>query len=298
VNWTYLPSPIPQKSWGETYNNARVRDYNARIRSEFAKAVEWNIIKLKDVDQTTSSRYAVVFTEPLHLADILGGFDMQLHASKPNLGEVQRVGAELRRMLDEGLVQEATKDIFGSIHEDMAKENFIRSPQLITRVREEIGKYETIQAKVIELEKVLTQFQGEEKLQDQFIEAFYTGTICKRGALYVYDRDAEEEAWEPFANLMKSRDFVEFEIFEQFRQLDEKNRSMLMRKASRRSSEMTASEDIAPLLSKLEELYEVFLDARDRLEYEKIELANGEEAYQFYKQMTTKLHAIRRKLKS
>lgn len=298
VNWTYLPSPIPQKSWGDTYSNSRVRDYNARIRSEFTRAVELNIVKLKDVDQTTSNRYAVVFTKPLHLADVLGGYDMQLHASKPNLGEVQRARAELRRMLDEGLVQESTKDIFGSINEEMAQENLIRSPQLITRVREEIAKYEAILAKVTELEKVLSQFQGEEKLQDQFIEAFYTGTICKKGALYVYDRDAEEEAWEPFANLMKSQDFVEFEIFEQFRQLDEKNRSILMRKASRRSTEMTASEDITPLLSKLEELYEVFLDARDRLEYEKIELANGEEAYQFYKQMTSKLYAIRRKLKS
>ena len=33
----------------------------------------------------------------------------------------------------------------------------------------------------------------------------------KKGALYVYDRDPEEEAWEPFANLMKSQNYVEYD---------------------------------------------------------------------------------------
>ncbi|MNT59350.1 hypothetical protein D3C72_1968540 [compost metagenome] len=96
---------------------------------------------------------------------------------------------------------------------------------------------------------------------------------------------------------MKSRNFAEFEVYGSFRALDEKNRSTLLRKASRRDAELTASEDITPLLTKLDELYEAFLDARDRLEYERVELANGEEAYQFYKQMTTKLSDIRRRLK-
>lgn len=297
-NWTYLPSPIPEKSWGETYANARVQAYNARIRSEFDQALTLKVIVEKNVDQTTSNRYGVIFTQPLHLADLLGGYDMQLNSAKPNLGEVKRALIELKRLLAEGIAQESSKDIFGSINEELAKENLIRSPQLIVRVREELAKYEAIREKAAELEQLLGVHQGEEKLQDQFIEAMYTGTICKKGALYVYDRDAEEEAWEPFANLMKSRDFVEFEVFEHFRKLDEKSRNTLLRKSSRRDAELTASEDIEPLLSKLEELYGAFLDARDRLEYEKIELANGEDAYQFYKQMTSKLNAIRRKLKS
>ncbi|MNN29349.1 hypothetical protein D3C81_1429480 [compost metagenome] len=173
----------------------------------------------------------------------------------------------------------------------------IRSPELITRVREELAKYKAIQEQAAALEALLGQHQDEEKWLDQFIEALYTSTITKKGALYVYDRDPEEEAWEPFANLMKSRNFAEFEVYGSFRALDEKSRSTLLRKASRRDAELTASEDITPLLTKLDELYEAFLDARDRLEYERVELANGEEAYQFYKQMTTKLSDIRRRLK-
>ncbi|MCR8845024.1 tubulin-like doman-containing protein [Paenibacillus sp. SC116] len=297
VNWTYLPSPIPEQSWGDTYANTRVRSYNERVRGEFSKAQGYKIVVEKDIDHNTSNRYAVVLTPPFDLEQLLSGYDLQLKAAKPNLGEVKRAQLELKRLLVEGLPQQTSKNIFGSINEELAKENLIRTPELTRRVREEIAKYEAIASKVAEFDKLLSLHQDEEKLQDHFIEVMYTGTITKKGALYVYDRDEEEEAWEPFANLMKIRDYVEFEIFEQFRKLDDKSRSTMLRKASRRDAELTGSEDVTPLLEKLEDLYSAFLDARDRLEYEKIELANGEEAYQFYKQLTSKLNTIRRKLK-
>lgn len=296
-NWTYLPSPIPEKSWGDTYYNSRVQSYNARVREEFVKALELKVIVEKDADHNTSNRYSVVFTKPFDLESKLAAYDMRLDAPKPNLGEVKRAASELRRLLNEGLPQEGDKDIFGSINEELAKENLIRSPELIARVRQEIAKYDEIAAMAAKLDAVLEQHQDEEKWLEQFIEALYTGTIAKKGALYVYDRDPEEEAWEPFANLMKSRNYVEYEVFTHFRGLDEKNRSTLMRKASRRDAELTASEDIQPLLQTLDELAERFQEGRDSLEYEKVELANGDEMYQFYKQVATKLNDIRRRLK-
>ncbi|MBW7461818.1 hypothetical protein K0U00_47985, partial [Paenibacillus sepulcri] len=151
----------------------------------------------------------------------------------------------------EGLEPEAAKDIFGSFTEELAQENLIRSPELLGRVREELAKYESISVKAKELEQLLHQHQDEEKWLDQFIEALYTETIIRKGALYVYDREPEEEAWAPFANLMKSSSYVEHEVFESFRQLDEKNRSTLMRKAARRVTELTATEDTSKLLAKL-----------------------------------------------
>lgn len=296
-NWTYLPSPIPERSWGETYSNSRVQSYNARVREEFAKSLQLKVIVEKDADQNTSSRYSVRLTKPFSLQDKLAAYDMRLEAPKPNLGEVKRCALELKQLLAEGLPQEGVKDIFGSINEEMAKENLIRSPKLITRMRQEIAKYEEIAAMAAKLEAVLAQHQDEEKWLDQFIEAMYTMTITKKGALYVYDRDPEEEAWEPFANLMKSQNYVEYEVFTHFRGLDEKNHSVLMRKASRRATELTASEDIEPLLQTMGELADRFREGRDSLEYEKVELANGEDMYQFYKQITTKLNDIRRRLK-
>ncbi|MBP2000798.1 hypothetical protein J2Z69_001829 [Paenibacillus shirakamiensis] len=297
ANWTYLPSPIPEKSWGDVYTNARVRTYNARVRTEFKQALERKIITEKGLDQNTSSRYTVIMTKPFQLRDVLGAYDMQIASAKPNLGEVKRALNELKRILAEGIEREGTKDIFGSINEDMAQENLIRSPELIARVREELEKYREIQEQAKALSTLLGQHQDEEKWLDHFIEAMYTGTIIKKGALYVYDRDPEEEAWEPFANLMKSRNYAEYEVYGNFRGLDEKSRSTLLRKSSRREAELTSAEDIHPLLSRLEELYTSFLESRDRLEYERVELANGEEAYSFYKEMTTKLNDIRKRLK-
>ncbi|MGG4142319.1 tubulin-like doman-containing protein [Paenibacillus algorifonticola] len=297
VNWTNLPSPIPEKSWGDTYSNARVKGYNARVRAEFQRALGYRIISEKGVDNSMSSRYAVQFTQPFQLQALLSSYNMEASAAKPNLGEVKRAVIELRRLLAEGLAPDGAKDIFGSLNEDLAQENLIRSPELLARVREELAKYDAISDKVAELEKLLSLHQDEEKWLDQFIEALYTETIVKKGALYVYDRDPEEEAWAPFANLMKSSSFVEHEVFESFRGLDEKNRAALLRKASRRVTDLTATEDTKLLVHKLDELFSAFLDARDRLEYERIELANGEDLYQFYKQMTSKLNDIRRKLK-
>ncbi|WP_322923727.1 tubulin-like doman-containing protein [Paenibacillus campi] len=296
-NWTYLPSPIPERSWGDTYVNTRVQTYNARVRHDFKRARQLGIIVEKDVDQNTSSRFAVRFSQPLDLEAVLSGYDLRLDAARPNLGEVKRALLELRRLLSEGLPLEATRDIFNSYNEELASDNLIRSPKMIDRLRQELAKYDSVQAKMSELESLLGRHEGEEKLIDQFVQALYTDTITKKGALFVYDRDEEEEAWEPFVNLMKTKNVVEFEVFEHFRQLDEKSRAVLMRKADRRDNELTSSEDVTPLLNKLDELYETYLEARDRLEYERVELVNGDEAYQFYKQMVSKLNDLRRKLK-
>ncbi|TGU58139.1 hypothetical protein EN829_068620, partial [Mesorhizobium sp. M00.F.Ca.ET.186.01.1.1] len=109
--------------------------------------------------------------------------------------EIKRALAELKGFMRDGLPAETVRDIFGSINEEMAKENLIRSPQLIRLLEEEDRKYAEIEAKIQELEQIVNAIQGEEEILTRYIEALYTGTICKRGALYVYDKDEEEEAW-------------------------------------------------------------------------------------------------------
>lgn len=297
VNWTYLPSPIPEKSWGETYSNERIKEYNARVRELFGRALSFGAIAEKHIDSNTSSRYECVFTKPFALADILAKYDLRLDSPKPNFGEMRKCAGELNRLLAEGLERESAKDIFGSVNTEMAQENFIRSPELIKRVKEETAKYEAIAAKVAELNALIAAHQDEDKLIDQFIEAMYTGTIVKKGALYVYDRDPEEDQWEPFANVMKVKSYIEYAVFDRFRKLDDKAKAVLLRKSHKRDAEMTAAEDIAPLLAKLEELIEAFGGAKEKLEYEKIELADGEDMYQFYRQVFGKLNDIVRNMK-
>ncbi|MGO0060108.1 tubulin-like doman-containing protein [Brevibacillus fluminis] len=299
-NWAYLPSPIPEKSWGETYSNSRVQAYNTRIRQLFARALSFGCIVEKNADSKTSSRYECIATKPFDLQAVLGKYKLQAGQSaqtKPNPGETKRCLDELKGLLAGGLERVQVRDIFGSVNEEMAQENLIRSPELIKLVSEEVEKYAAIQSKIEELEATLAAMKGEEALLDQFVEVMYTGTICKKGALYVYDKDEEEDAWEPFVNLMKVNKWVEFAIYEKMRELEPKRLNLLSRKATKRSNELTNQEDTQQLVAKLEELAAAFQKGKNDLEYDRDELINGEEVYQFYKNAWSKLNNMLQTLK-
>lgn len=296
-NWTYLPSPIPEKSWGDVYVNPRVRDYNAQVRALFDKAVSFGCISEKPGTANTSNRFECRLTKTFEVQSFVGQFSLQLDAPKPNFGELKRCIAGLKELLQNGIEREDTKDIFNSTSEELAKENLIRSPELLARLRQEVSKYEQIKSKVAELETLLNAHQDEEKLLDGFIEAMYTKTIAKRGAQFVYDHDADEEAWEPFVNLIKVNKFYEYVIFEQVRGLDAKRQSLLQRKASRRAGQLTASDDISGLMATLQEMAAAYQEGKSALDYDRNDFANGEDMYRFYKQVSTKVSDMLRTLK-
>ncbi|MED1665185.1 tubulin-like doman-containing protein [Brevibacillus laterosporus] len=295
-NWAYLPSPIPEKSWGETYLNARVKEYNARVRELFDRAVRFGCIVEKDSENKTSNRYDCIITKPFEITAFLAKYQLDKDPSKGSPGEIKRCLAELKGFMEQGLDQEYTKDLFGSINEEMAKENLIRSPELIRLLQQEVRKYEDIESKISELQQIIQSIQGEEDLINRFIEALYTGTICKKGALYVYDKDEEEEAWEPFVNLMKVNKHVEFAIYNQYRSLEGKQMTALQRKASKRSDQMTSAIDTQELITKLEEITAAFQEAKNELEYDRDDYVNGEDMYRFYKKVWAKVNDMRKTL--
>ncbi|MFH5181356.1 tubulin-like doman-containing protein [Paenibacillus sp. TAB 01] len=298
VNWTYLPSPIPEKSWGDTYDNERVKKYNAEVRGLFNKLLSYRVIRVKGDDSGTINRYECVFTKPFDLNGHLASYNLQLNAGqKPNLGELQRCVNELKAFVEQGLPAEGSKDIFGSVNEEMAKDNLIRSPELLKRVKEEAAKYDAITHKIAELERVLSSHKDEEKLMQLFIDAMYTSTIVKKGALYVYDHDADEDPWDAFVNLMQVNKFVEYRIYSQIRELDEKKRSLLARKSAKRSQQLTASTDISGLIAALQQMAESYQEAKSALDYDRVEYENGEDMYQFYKLVAGKVSDMLRSLK-
>jgi len=297
MNWTYLPSPIPEKSWGDTYVNERVRRHNREVRELFDRAVAYRCIREKTTDSGTINRYECVLTKPFELDAFMQSFDLQLASPQPNLGELKRCAGELGKLLQDGLEPEGVKDIFGSVNEEMAKENLIRSPELAQRVKEEVRKCDAIARAIAELEERIRQRQDEDRAIRQFIEAMYTSTIRKRGALYVYDHDPEEDPWEPFVNVMQIGKFVEYEIYAKIRALPEKQRHQLERKIARRVQQMTSSEEIGELIAALSEMAASYQEARSTLDYDRAELANGEELYRFYKQISTQVSDMLRSLK-
>jgi hypothetical protein len=291
-NWAYLPSPIPEKSWGDIYENARLKDYNGRIRELFKSAIKYGVIKHKGEHGNTNNKYEVVLSGEFHLSEVLNKYPMERQTDKPNLGEVKKCMNELRSLLTEQLPAVSRQDIFGSSNEEVAIENFVRSPKQILAVREEVLKYESISEMVQELEVSLKSFQDEEVNIQKFIEILYTNTITKKGIVYVYDHDVEEEGWEPFLNLTKVNKFIEFELYQSYRALSEKHKTLIDKKADRRSTQMATSVDTDALADRLEALSAAALDAKSMLEYNRSEFVNGEELYTFYKQILEKVNSL------
>lgn len=289
-NWIQLPSPIPEKSWGETHDNPRVKRYNGQIREMFDQLVRFGVIREKGAASTTISRYECYLSRPFSMEEFMAGFHIQLDAPKPNLGELNRCLSKLKALLETGLERVAVRDIFNSTTLELAKENLIRSPELIDSLRLELEKYAGIEAWIAKLESVLKEQQGEEELQSQFMEAMYTRTIVKKGAQYVYDHDPDEEAWEPLVNLIKVNRFVEFYIYQRLRGLDGKKRALLHRKAARRGEQLVASEDLSGLIGTLREMAAAYQETRSDLELSKGDYANGEELYHFYQQMAIRVN--------
>lgn len=297
TNWTYLPSPIPEKSWGDIYVNNRVKSFNSGVRSLFDRAVTFGSIVEKSENITTSSRFECIFTKPFQVEEFMQGFNHQLGSEKPNFGEVKRCIDQLKGLLKNGIDRVATRDIFGSINGDMARENLIRSPELLDSIRKEIAKYEQIESKIAELELIASAHSDGEKLLDGFIEAMYTQTIYKKGAQFVYDHDTDEDAWEPLINLTKVNKFVEYALFEQLRNLDNKKQALLERKSNKRSTQMASDSDISKLLLSLREMAAAYQEGKAALDYDRSEWTNGEDMYSFYKLVSNKVNDMINTLK-
>ncbi|MCL6572550.1 MAG: tubulin-like doman-containing protein [Bacillus sp. (in: Bacteria)] len=297
-NWAYLPSPIPEKSWGDTYQNERVKVYNANIRVLFDQAAEIGTITEKQTDKNTSARYLCHFTKEISIGDLFTKNEIDPYQlDKTSLGKLKQVHRELKCLFS-GTMETGTSDIFGSTSLELAKENFIRSPKLIEQVRAEVSKYSQIQEKITEIEQLFASQIDKELSLNQYIQAVYTKTIRKRGALYVYDKEIEEDAWEPFVNLMKTTKFVDFEIYQAFTTLSPKQLDQLEKKSERRSADMINQESATDLIAALTEMAATYLQEKEALDYDYKDLANGEELYDFYKGMMIKVQDMLRQLKS
>ena len=150
----------------------------------------------------------------------------------------------------------------------------------------------------MEIERFISLQKENERLKHLYIQAIYTHTIKKRGALYVYDHGLEEDAWEPLVNLMKTTKFVDYEIFQAFKALTPKEIAQLEKRSEQRSHELIQQESAAQLIFALEQMADTFRREKEDLDYEYKDLVNGEEVYSFYKEMMIKVQEMLRQLKS
>lgn len=114
----------------------------------------------------------------------------------------------------------------------------------------------------------------------------------------MYDKEIEEDAWEPFVNLMKTTKFVDYEIYQAFKALSPKQLDQLEKKSERRSHELISQENATELITALEEMAATYKREKEDLDYDYKDFANGEELYSFYKEMMIKVTDMLRQLKS
>lgn len=298
VNWTYLPSPIPEKSWGDTYANERIRGYNRYVRELFGKAKTLGCIIEKNMDQNTSSRFQCVFTRQIVLDELLLSYGIvEGKLEQASLGDLQRCLKRLKEIVSGDRENVGESDIFGSTNEQMAIENFIRSPKLIERIKLEVDMYTKIYSVIAELDGYIAEQKDNEQLLNLFLEAVYTKTIRKKGALYVYDKEGDEDPWDPFVNLMKTSEFVDFELYRAFKTLDQKRMALLVRKSERRSANLVNQDDTGELVVALEEMAASYQKDKEKLDYDRHDYANGEELYEFYKEILMKVSSILKSMK-
>ncbi|MFL6559277.1 MAG: hypothetical protein ACJ8MO_24555, partial [Bacillus sp. (in: firmicutes)] len=176
-NWAYLPSPIPEESWGDTYRNKRVQQYNASIRSMFEQAMGFKVITQKNSDHSTSARYECHFTKEMNISDLFAQYEIDpKQLNKATLGSLKQILRQLKDMLNGGMESEGVSDIFDSTNLELAKENLIRTPKLIEKVKLEVRKYQLIKEKISEIEQYIASQEEKEVSLTQFIQAVYTKT--------------------------------------------------------------------------------------------------------------------------
>lgn len=293
-NWVDLPSPIPKEAWGDTYTNTRIAEVIKIEEKEFEKGLKHHIIEKRE-ESGLNNQYVLQITKNFSLEQQIAAYEIDLE--KPNFTNIKNALSDFEGQLLNGLAGEKEiLPIMNSYSEELARAGIMRYPKQMQRLREELKKVEAIEAYTEKLKIVISKAQEAEKNIENFVKAIYTKTIYKKGALYLYDKDMDEELYDPLLNVMDINKYAEFELYKRFNDLTGKFKEVILRKSEKRVRALTQSEDITELMERLENILEVYGERREQIEDEVHELINGREIYNFYKDILRYTKELKKKL--
>jgi hypothetical protein len=283
-NWIYLPSPIPQDKWGETYTNKRIKEYNDDINSLFDQAVAYKIIKMKDFDDQQTNRYEYIVTKPFHVQDYLKAEKLEFKDESVTQLQLQAAINSLKSLLELGLEVVGKENLFGSTNEKNAKINLTRAPEKVKKIKNEMKKYQEISTELDRLNVLYEKFDRQDKFVQLFIQAIVTETIKRQKdandkltPLFVYDNDSNEPAWDPILNVMDAKGVLEYSIFQKICEFTDRQVQLVKDKSERRKNTMF---DVFE--SNHEKILERASEIRKQLEYDN---RQNEPVYTFYLQI-------------
>ena len=271
-NWLNLPSPIPERIWGDTYTNPRQKANNDRAKAAFGAGISYNSIK------ESGSRYVCLITEDFDQS-AYDKLDLDLLTLSKTLKELEKL-----RLDGLPLIQEKT--IFNSTNAENAQLSLMRSPKLLAMVEAENKKYAAIEALIAKHKQAKDEKDKAQRYADDFLRALIGEAIIKKGALYIYNKNVEEDPWEPFVNLMDHPDYPEFAMFSKYINLSEAKKAILQSRG--RSNEEGYPE--GKLLEALEKWQAVFEQRKNTIDDDQWNYENGDEMYLFYRNGLLKLN--------
>lgn len=293
-NWTQLPSPIPVQAWGDAYRNERVAVGQTKAKELFTKALAYKIIRKKE-DVHLSYQYECVVTKDFDLNKQIAAYAIDLQ--KPNFTVIKKAMEDFANQIVSGLAGEKVKaDLINSYNEEYAFYGLMRYPKQLQAVKDEVNRYEAVEAYRASLMERIALAEAEEKHIEQFVKAIYSKTIIKKGALFIYDKDNDEELWEPILNVMEINKYPEYELFKRFTAMTGRQKEVMLRKAERRIKPLTQSEDIGELLGRLDQILVLYNERREQIEDEVHEVVEGMTIYNFYKDILGYTKELKRKL--
>lgn len=299
-NWVYLPSPIPEQSWGSTYCNERIKKYNEEVRELFERGLQLGCIV--NIEGSSNVKYKCKVTEEFNIDEFMEKYSINMKDDKVNVGEVKRALVDIKELLDRGLTPIENSDvqkyyIYESSSEERAKNNLIRTPELTKLARREVEKYESIIEKKNELEGIISNLNKAEMDMDSFLRALYTDTIKKAGLLYVYNGGEESKVdIEPFINTLKQKEYQHEAIFRRYVSLDEKEKSIVDKTSDKKLEQLSLEDDAKTLRENVSELLEKTKATVDELDTRRYQLVNGEELFAFYSNMLKTIQEVKKQL--
>jgi len=271
-NWTSLPSPIPESLWGDTYKNPRQKALNDEARQVFQKGLKNGSIIERDC------RFICIQTE--HFDPSRYNFDV-----KSDLKTLYALLDELNMLKENGLTKVNETIIFNSTTMEEACAHFLRCPRLIALVTSENVKYAKLSVVLKNLQALLVENDREKNQIDQFLKTLVYEAIVKRGAYYIYEKQLEEDPWQPFVNLIDNADYPEYEMFQTYKSLSEAQQQILQKKTK---PETWSEEKLIINLKKWQGRIAV---RKNHLDQDMYKLPNGAKMYVFYRNMLLRLNA-------
>ena len=293
-SWIDLPSPIPTGAWGDTYSNERVAKMVEAEKICFNKGLKYHIIEKRE-DSGLANQYVINVMTDFDLKSQVEAYAIDMQ--KPNFTTIKKALIDFEEQVAYGLKgSKETKSIMNSYSETLAFAGLMRYPKQMQLLKEEIKKYEAVEAYIAELKAVIATVEEEEKNIENFVKAIYTKTVYKKGALYLYDKDMEEELYDPLLNVMDIHKYAEYELYKRFTAELGKFKEVMLRKSEKRVKVLTQSEDISELLERLDMILESYGDRREEIEDEVHELVEGREIYDFYRDVLSYTKELKKKL--